>query len=142
MVRAYYTPTSLQAMKQSVQETLSTESIGNGLYLFNISAINSSTVEVDTPIVHHSVVTRTVYNRQPIAIYTVSKVLLPKEIFGRQTYSHEVPLSDLQPHLPPTSGVSSASEYFGFKLFFILLPVICIGFLSCAILHMLKSLKK
>ncbi|PNX59218.1 fasciclin-like arabinogalactan protein 4, partial [Trifolium pratense] len=75
------------------------------VYLLNISTINSSVVEIETPIVHHSIVTRPVYYRQPIAIYTVSKVLLPKELFGIHKLQYDdAPPSKLGPQLPNDSA--------------------------------------
>jgi uncharacterized surface protein with fasciclin (FAS1) repeats len=116
IVRAYGPLTVLQTMKQKTQQTLSSESTGDSTYDFNISVINSTIVElIDTAMVH-SIITHTVYSRQPIVIYGVSKVLLPTEIFGRHTYDHYIPLPELKPHLPiphpTTSGVSSGSKYF------------------------------
>ncbi|KAK2395102.1 hypothetical protein P8452_16717 [Trifolium repens] len=116
IVRAYYPLIFLQTMKQKTQQTLSSESTSDNSYDFNISVINSSIVElIDTAMVH-SIITQTVYSQQPIAIYGVSKVLLPTEIFGQHTYDRYIPLPELKPHLPIsqpiTSGVSSGSKYF------------------------------
>ncbi|PNX86490.1 fasciclin-like arabinogalactan protein 4-like, partial [Trifolium pratense] len=115
MIRAYITPTDLQSIKIVQTQTLSSESVDLDGYLLNITAINNSVVELQTPIVHHSIVTRAVYYRQPIAIYTVTKVLLPKEMFGIHKHYHAPPLSQIRPHIlrpqPPNSGVSSGCEF-------------------------------
>jgi hypothetical protein len=47
----------------------------------NITRVNGS-IAIDTGIVQASI-TRTVFDQNPVAVFAVSKVLLPKEMFGR-----------------------------------------------------------
>lgn len=62
-----------------VQPTLATEDMGAGSYTLNISRVNGS-VAINSGIVQ-ATVTRTVFDENPVVIFGVSKVLLPKEIF-------------------------------------------------------------
>ncbi|MCI72403.1 hypothetical protein A2U01_0093666, partial [Trifolium medium] len=64
MLRAYFNPTDLQSIKIVQRQTLSSESVDLDGYLLNITAINNSVVELETPIVQHSIITRAVYYRQ------------------------------------------------------------------------------
>ncbi|KAE8665003.1 fasciclin-like arabinogalactan protein 4-like [Hibiscus syriacus] len=66
-----------------VQPTLATEDNGAGSFTLNISRVNGS-VAIDTGIVQASV-TQTAFDQNPIAIFGVSKVLLPREIFGKDS---------------------------------------------------------
>ncbi|CAJ2645294.1 unnamed protein product [Trifolium pratense] len=81
IVNGYYPPTVLRSVNKMCP-TLASEEMGTTMYLLNISASGgSSAVTISTAIVE-AVVNRTVYSQHPIAIYVVSKVLLPIEIFG------------------------------------------------------------
>lgn len=64
-----------------VQPTLATEAMGASSFTLNISRLNGS-VAINTGIVQASV-TQTVFDQNPVAIFGVSKVLLPKEVFGK-----------------------------------------------------------
>jgi hypothetical protein len=64
-----------------VQPTLATECTEAGRFTLNITRFNGS-VAIDTGVVQ-ATITRTVFDQNPVAVFAVSKVLLPKEMFGR-----------------------------------------------------------
>ncbi|KAI8008554.1 Fasciclin-like arabinogalactan protein 4 [Camellia lanceoleosa] len=55
--------------------------MGAGRFTLNISRVNGS-VAINTGIVQASV-TQIVFDQNPVAIFGVSRVLLPREIFGK-----------------------------------------------------------
>lgn len=81
VLHSYYPLGSLESIVNPVQPTLATEDMGAGSFTLNISRINGS-VTIDTGIVQASV-TQTVFDENPVAIFGVSRVLLPREIFGK-----------------------------------------------------------
>ncbi|KAI3461540.1 hypothetical protein Pfo_018203 [Paulownia fortunei] len=81
VLHSYYPLGSLESIINPVQPTLATEQNGAGSFTLNISRVNGS-VGIDTGIVQASV-TQTVFDQNPVAIFGVSKVLLPREFFGR-----------------------------------------------------------
>ncbi|KAL2239541.1 fasciclin-like arabinogalactan protein 4 [Sesamum indicum] len=81
VLHSYYTLGSLQAIVNPVYPTLATEQNGAGSFTVNISRVNGS-VAIDTGIVQASI-TQTVFDQNPVSIFGVSKVLLPREFFGR-----------------------------------------------------------
>ncbi|EEF24866.1 conserved hypothetical protein [Ricinus communis] len=81
VLHSYYPLGSLESIVNPLQPTLATEATGAGSYTLNISRVNGS-VAIDTGIVQASV-TQTVFDQNPVAIFGVSKVLLPREIFGK-----------------------------------------------------------
>ncbi|KAG2673488.1 hypothetical protein I3843_13G080900 [Carya illinoinensis] len=80
VLHSYYPLGSLESIVNPVQPTLATEAMGAGSFTLNISRVNGS-VAIDTGIVQASV-TQTVFDQNPVAIFGVSEVLLPREIFG------------------------------------------------------------
>ncbi|KAK9727244.1 hypothetical protein RND81_05G268000 [Saponaria officinalis] len=78
---SYYPLGSLESIVNPVQPTLGTEDNGAGSFTLNISRVNGS-VAINTGLVQ-AVVTQTVFDQNPVAIFGVSNVLLPKEIFGK-----------------------------------------------------------
>uniref|UniRef100_A0A6N2KH09 Uncharacterized protein n=1 Tax=Salix viminalis TaxID=40686 RepID=A0A6N2KH09_SALVM len=78
---SFYLSQLLSSIVNPVQPTLATEDMGAGSFTLNISRVNGS-VAIDSGIVQASV-TQTVFDQNPVVIFGVSKVLLPKEIFGR-----------------------------------------------------------
>ncbi|GKV08119.1 hypothetical protein SLEP1_g19798 [Rubroshorea leprosula] len=80
VLHSYYPLGSLESIVNPVQPTLATEDNGAGSYTLNISKVNGS-VAINTGIVQASV-TQTVFDQNPVAIFGVSEVLLPREIFG------------------------------------------------------------
>ncbi|KAK6234857.1 hypothetical protein QUC31_018631 [Theobroma cacao] len=81
VLHSYYPLGSLESIVNPVQPTLATEDNGAGSFTLNISRVNGS-VAIDTGILQASV-TQTVFDQNPVAIFGVSKVLLPREIFGK-----------------------------------------------------------
>ncbi|PIN24372.1 hypothetical protein CDL12_02905 [Handroanthus impetiginosus] len=81
VLHSYYPLGTLEAIVNPIYPTLATEQNGAGSFTVNISRVNGS-VAIDTGIVQASV-TQTVFDQNPVAIFGVSKVLLPKEFFGR-----------------------------------------------------------
>lgn len=81
VLHSYYPLGSLESIVNPVQPTLATEDMGAGRFTLNISRFNGS-VAIDTGIVQASV-TQTVFDQNPVAIFGVSEVLLPREIFGK-----------------------------------------------------------
>ncbi|CAN0854126.1 Fasciclin-like arabinogalactan protein 4 [Linum grandiflorum] len=95
VLHSYYPLGSLESIVNPVQPTLATEDIGAGRFTLNISRVNGS-VAIDSGIVQASV-TQTVFDQNPVAIFGVSRVLLPKEIFGKNP-------------IPPTSKPGSPGK--------------------------------
>ncbi|KAK8683479.1 hypothetical protein V6N13_039538 [Hibiscus sabdariffa] len=83
VLHSYYPLGSLESIVNPVQPTLATEDNGAGSFTLNISRFNGS-VAIDTGIVQASV-TQTVFDQNPVSIFGVSKVLLPREIFGKDS---------------------------------------------------------
>ncbi|KAI4339773.1 hypothetical protein MLD38_024679 [Melastoma candidum] len=80
-LHSYYPLGSLESIVNPVQPTLATESMGAQSFTLNISRVNGS-LSIDTGIVQASV-TQTVVDENPVAIFGVSRVLLPREFFGK-----------------------------------------------------------
>ncbi|KAJ8648757.1 hypothetical protein MRB53_001780 [Persea americana] len=70
--------------KHSVKRkpTLATEDFGAGRFTLNIKRVNGLAT-IGTRIVQ-TLITKTVFDQNPVAIFAVSRVLLPKEIFGKE----------------------------------------------------------
>ncbi|XP_057956271.1 fasciclin-like arabinogalactan protein 4 [Malania oleifera] len=81
VLHSYYPLGSLQSIVNPVQPTVATEDTGAGTFTLNISRFNGSVV-ISSGIVQASV-TQTVFDEKPMAIFGVSRVLLPREIFGK-----------------------------------------------------------
>ncbi|XP_062207400.1 fasciclin-like arabinogalactan protein 4 [Phragmites australis] len=81
VLHSYYPLGSLESIVNPVQPTLATEYTEAGRFTLNIARINGS-IAIDTGIVQASI-TRTVFDQNPVAVFAVSKVLLPKEMFSR-----------------------------------------------------------
>ncbi|XP_062084948.1 fasciclin-like arabinogalactan protein 4 [Humulus lupulus] len=92
VLHSYYPLGSLESIVNPVQPTLATEDMGAGSFTLNISRVNGS-VAINTGIVQVSV-TQTVFDQNPVAIFGVSGVLLPKEIFGKN------PITTTKPATP------------------------------------------
>ncbi|CAI9108099.1 OLC1v1007621C1 [Oldenlandia corymbosa var. corymbosa] len=101
VLHSYYPLGSLESIVNPVQPTLATENMGAGSFTLNISRVNGS-VAINSGIVV-ATVTQTVFDQNPVAIFGISKVLLPKEYFG----SHPIdPISDGGEALPPDISLS------------------------------------
>ncbi|XP_071719702.1 fasciclin-like arabinogalactan protein 4 [Rutidosis leptorrhynchoides] len=96
VLHSYYPLGSLQSIVNPVQPTLATEDKGAGSFTLNISRVNGS-VCINTGIIQASV-TQTVLDQNPVAIFGISRVLLPKEIFGKNA---------MVQNTPPISGAPS-----------------------------------
>ncbi|KAF9599303.1 hypothetical protein IFM89_036601 [Coptis chinensis] len=81
VLHSYYPLGSLESIVNPVQPTLATEVMGAGRFTLNISRVNGS-LAIDTGIVQASI-TQTVFDQNPVAIFAVSRVLLPREYFGK-----------------------------------------------------------
>ncbi|XP_040994033.1 fasciclin-like arabinogalactan protein 4 [Juglans microcarpa x Juglans regia] len=105
VLHSYYPLGSLESIVNPVQPTLATEATGAGSFTLNISRINGS-VAIDTGIVQASV-TQTVFDQNPVAIFGVSEVLLPREIFGKGPMGNPKPGSTVMYGAqPPDSALS------------------------------------
>ncbi|KAF5751459.1 fasciclin-like arabinogalactan protein 4-like [Tripterygium wilfordii] len=83
VLHSYYPLGSLESIVNPLQPTLATEAMGAGSYTLNISRVNGSAT-INTGIVQGSV-TQTVFDQKPVAIFGVSQVLLPIEIYRKVT---------------------------------------------------------
>ncbi|AES64093.2 fasciclin domain protein [Medicago truncatula] len=81
MLKEYLPPAVLRkiANDMHLQDTVATEIMGQATYRINITVMVNGSVAVSNNIVR-ALVTRTLYDRSPIAVYAVSKVLMPKEL--------------------------------------------------------------
>ncbi|KAK8598483.1 hypothetical protein V6N13_094452 [Hibiscus sabdariffa] len=114
VLHSYYPLGSLESIVNPVQPTLATEDNGAGSFTLNISRVNGS-VAIDTGIIQASV-TQTVFDQKPVAIFGVSKVLLPREIFGKDSPGTTVPPPELSPSPKKSAWLSSpASSPEGFN---------------------------
>lgn len=82
VLHSYYPLGSLESIVNPVQPTLATETMGAGRFTLNITRVNGS-VAIDTGIVQ-ATITQTVFDQNPVSIFAVSRVLLPREIFGKE----------------------------------------------------------
>ncbi|KAH6766167.1 Fasciclin-like arabinogalactan family protein [Perilla frutescens var. hirtella] len=89
VLHSYYPLGSLESIVNPIYPTLATEQNGAGSFTVNISRVNDS-VAIDTGIVLASV-TQTVFDQNPVAIFGVSKVLLPREFFGKNPIDTDKP---------------------------------------------------
>ena len=108
VLKEYLPPAVLRkiANDKHLQDTVATEITGQAKYRINITAKVNGSVAVSNNIVR-ALVTRTLYDRSPIAIYAISKVLMPKELPA-----------------PITSNVTAPAVYcFKFSVVLILLVV-------------------
>lgn len=107
VLHSYYPLGSLESIVNPVQPTLATEEMGAGSFTLNISRVNGS-VAIATGIVQARV-TQTVFDENPVAIFGISKVLLPKEIFGKNPNNGKDGSESAQPPV----AVASAPEFNG-----------------------------
>ncbi|XP_010931257.2 fasciclin-like arabinogalactan protein 4 isoform X2 [Elaeis guineensis] len=109
---SYYPLGSLESILNPVQPTLATEATEAGRFTLNITRVNGS-VAIDTGVVQASI-TRTVFDQNPVAVFAVSRVLLPKEIFGKDSAGgggpRPGPGSGAEAAPPPEQPGASAPE--------------------------------
>ncbi|KAK4784843.1 hypothetical protein SAY86_019211 [Trapa natans] len=109
VLHSYYPLGSLESMVNPLQPTLATEDMGAGSFTLNISRVNGS-LAIDTGIVLASV-TQTVFDENPVAIFGVSKVLLPREYFGKNpSVSTKPGGTEMSSTLPPVVAPSPDSS--------------------------------
>ncbi|KAL3625878.1 hypothetical protein CASFOL_030407 [Castilleja foliolosa] len=81
VIHSYYPLGTLESIVNPIYPTLATEQNGvAGKFTVNISRVNGS-VAIDTGVVLASI-TQTVFDMNPVSIFGVSRVLLPREYFG------------------------------------------------------------
>ncbi|XP_043696814.1 fasciclin-like arabinogalactan protein 4 [Telopea speciosissima] len=99
VLHSYYPLGSLESIVNPVQPTLATEDMGAGRFTLNITRFNGSLV-IDTGIVQASI-TQTVLDQNPVSIFAVSRVLLPREIFGNEAMGSSRSASGMLRASPP-----------------------------------------
>ncbi|KAK1265587.1 Fasciclin-like arabinogalactan protein 4 [Acorus gramineus] len=106
VLHSYYPLGSLESIVNPVQPTLQTERAGAGRFTLNITRVNGS-VAIDTGMVQ-ATITQTVFDQNPVAIFGVSKVLLPKEMFeapSSPTENAEATMAPMpEPAMSPEDG--------------------------------------
>lgn len=130
VLHSYYPLGSLESIVNPVQPTLATEQNGAGSFTLNISRVNGS-VGIDTGIVTASV-TQTVFDQNPVAIFGVSRVLLPRELFGRNPIELDgggpPPDMAMAPEsFEPPNHLSAATEQTAVGMMSIILVLWCTG---------------
>ncbi|CAN8277965.1 unnamed protein product [Cochlearia groenlandica] len=115
VLHSYYTLGSLESITNPVQPTLATEEKGAGSYTLNISRVNGSIVTINSGVVL-AVVTQTAFDQNPVSVFGVSKVLLPKELFPNsnsgQTVSPSISDPTQEVSLSPNSSNDQPSPRF------------------------------
>ncbi|MCH88541.1 fasciclin-like arabinogalactan protein [Trifolium medium] len=112
MISGYFTSSFLSqnAKVWHSQYTVGTEIMGDNKFMLNITVTPNGSVEVSNTVVR-AIVTRTIFNEDPIAVYGVSKVLLPRDL----------------PHIPSHVSVPVAAaattvwDFFTVLVFFLVL---------------------
>ena len=80
-----------------------------GRFTLNITRFNGS-VAIDTGVVQ-ATITRTVFDQNPVAVFAVNKVLLPKEMFARTGSGGESAAAIVAANAtPPPASASMAPE--------------------------------
>lgn len=108
VLHSYYPLGSLESIVNPVQPTLATEDRGAGTFTLNITRVNGS-VAIDTGIVQASI-TQTVFDQKPVSIFAVSRVLLPREIFGKEPIGLSRPSNGVVGAPPPELSFSPESS--------------------------------
>lgn len=108
VLHSYYPLGSLESIVNPVQPTLATEDMGAGSFTLNISRVNGS-VAINSGIVQAGV-TQTVFDENPVAIFGISKVLLPKEIFGKNPIGNGGEIDDGGAPPPNVGALSPESN--------------------------------
>ncbi|KAL9687057.1 hypothetical protein QQ045_031453 [Rhodiola kirilowii] len=139
VLHSYYPLGSLESIVNPVQPTLATESMGAGRFTLNISKLKDS-VAIDTGVVQ-ATVTQTVIDQNPIAIFGISRVLLPREFFGKIptiSSSNQAPSPEISawsdvhinskaqsPAPAPSTGVKIKHEFFSLLICIALYLIVC-----------------
>ncbi|VFQ98195.1 unnamed protein product [Cuscuta campestris] len=101
---SYYPLGSLERVVNPIEPTMATDLRGAGRFTLYISKVNGS-VSIDTGIVQTSVI-RTVIEQNPVAIFGVSKVLLPVEFFSKTPIEADKPGAGFSGTVVPPPEVS------------------------------------
>ncbi|CAH9073127.1 unnamed protein product [Cuscuta europaea] len=108
VLHSYYPLGSLEKVVNPIQPTLETEKNWAGSFTLNISKINGS-LTIGTGNVVASV-TQTVFDQNPVAIFGISQVLLPVEIFGKNRLVVNTSGGGGVPDRPPVSSLSPVNS--------------------------------
>ncbi|OIW20731.1 hypothetical protein TanjilG_21794 [Lupinus angustifolius] len=79
-IHSYYAQDVMKILQNSFQPTLATEVTSATSFRFSLSQ-SQGNAAIQTGIGNSAVVLNTIYDQKPVAIYSISDVLLPKEIF-------------------------------------------------------------
>ncbi|CAL0301570.1 unnamed protein product [Lupinus luteus] len=79
-IHSYYSEIILKTLVNPFQPTHATEATSAGSYRFSLSHFRGN-VFINTGVDNRTVVLKTIYDRKPVAIYSVSNVLLPRDLF-------------------------------------------------------------
>ncbi|CAL0301569.1 unnamed protein product [Lupinus luteus] len=79
-IHSYYSKSILKTLVNPFQPTLATEATSAGSYRFSLSHFRGN-VFINTGVDNRTVVLKTIYDHKPVAIYSVSNVLLPTYLF-------------------------------------------------------------
>lgn len=109
VLNSYYTLGSLESITNPVNPTLATEKMGAGSYTLNISRVNGSIVTINSGLVL-AVVTQTAFDQNPVSVFGVSKVLLPKELFPKPGQAVSTPATTTPPREVSLSPVGSDDQ--------------------------------
>ncbi|MCH96913.1 fasciclin-like arabinogalactan protein, partial [Trifolium medium] len=107
MISEYLPPSLLRNTANvwwHLEATVATEILENQKYMLNFSATVNGSVAVSNTYVQ-AIVTRTIYDCSPIAVYGVTKVLLPRDFPDISP----PPLPDISPPPLKTADVSAAA---------------------------------
>ncbi|KAF8053517.1 hypothetical protein N665_1408s0009, partial [Sinapis alba] len=109
VLNSYYTLGSLESITNPVNPTLATEKMGAGSYTLNISRVNGSIVTINSGLVL-AVVTQTAFDQNPVSVFGVSKVLLPKELFPKPGQVLSTPATTTPPREVSLSPAGSDDQ--------------------------------
>ncbi|CAL0301567.1 unnamed protein product [Lupinus luteus] len=79
-IHSYYAQNILKVLVNPFQPTLATEATSSTSFRFSLSQ-SQGKATIQTGIGNGSIVLNTIYDQKPVAIYSVSDVFLPREIF-------------------------------------------------------------
>ncbi|CAL0301568.1 unnamed protein product [Lupinus luteus] len=79
-IHSYYSESILKTLVNPFQPTLATDATSAGSYRFSLSHFRGNVV-INTGVDNRTVVLKTIYDRKPVAIYSDSNVLLPRDLF-------------------------------------------------------------
>ncbi|KAK2457376.1 fasciclin arabinogalactan protein [Trifolium repens] len=116
ILTVFYPLNLLQTSNISEQLTLASDVVSSA-FILNISSVNE-TVYLRTGAVE-AVITKTVFDEHPISIFGISKVLLPKEFYGKNPGIFHSPPPPLFP--PMVDGKEDDGEDAGTQMWLVVL---------------------